>query len=165
MKAPAAPRAAGTGGTGAGRRAGALVWIDSREAVIVRWAEDTSIVERLASDVPAHRRSTGHVRHEPLIRHGGGGAPQSAGDPRRIEHLDRFVEDVAGLLAGDEDILLLGPGTVHERLEARLRELDASGGRTRVLSGRHAAPLTERQLVAQLREHLGASPRRQRVGG
>jgi len=131
--------------------------------VIVRWTEGASIVERLDSDVPAHRRSTGHVRHEPLIRHGGGGAPQSAGDPRRIEHLDRFVEDVAGLLAGDEDILLLGPGTVHERLEVRLRELDASGGRARVLSSRHAAPLTERQLVAQLREHLGAGPRRQPV--
>lgn len=146
-------------------RSGVLVWIDAREAVIVRWVDGTSSVERLVSDVPAHRRSTGHVRHEPMTRHGGGGAPQTAGEPRRLEHLDRFVEEVADRLAGDEDIVLVGHGTVHERLEARLREIDAQGRRTRPISARPADRLTERQLVAQLREHLGAGPRRRRVGG
>lgn len=163
MTAPAAPRPA-EGKTG-GPRSGALVWIDAREAVIVRWAEGASSVERVESDVPAHRRSTGHVRHDPLVRHGGGGAPQSAGDPHRLEHLDRFVEEVAARLARDEDVLLLGPGTVHERLEARLRDLDASERRSRLVAARHATPLTERQLVAELREHLGAGARRRQARG
>lgn len=145
--------------------AGALVQIDAREAVIVRWANGASSVERLASDVPAHRRSTGHVRHEPMTRHGGGGAPQTAGEPHRLEHLERFVDDVADRLAGDEDILLVGHGTVHERLETRLRELDAQARRTRRFLVRPADRLTERQLVAQLREHLGVGARRRRVGG
>jgi hypothetical protein len=161
MTAPTAARPPVTADVG---RAGALVWIDAREAVIVRWVEGLASVERLASDVPAHRRSTGHVRHDPMTCRGGG-ASQTAGEARRLEHLDRFVEEVADRLAGDEDIVLVGPGTVYERLEARLREIDAQGRRSRPISVRRAARLTERQLVAQLREHLGASPRRRRVGG
>lgn len=159
-----APTAARPPGTADGGRAGALVWIDAREAVIVRWVEGLPSVERLASDVPAHRRSTGHVRHDPMTRHGGGG-PQTAGEPRRLEHLDRFVDEVADRLAGDEDIVLVGHGTVHERLDTRLREIDAQGRRARPISVRPADRLTERQLIAQLREHLGASARRRRVGG
>ena len=162
MTAPAAARPA-QGRAGAAR-SGALVWIDAREAVIVRWADDASSLERLLSDVPIHRRSTGHVRHDPLTRFGGGGAPQSAGEPRRLEHLDRFVENVAARLVGDADVLIIGPGTVHERLDALLRELDAAERRTRAVEVRRAARLTERQLVAELRAHLGAGPRRRRVG-
>ena len=162
MTAPTAARPPVTANVG---RAGALVWIDAREAVIVRWVDGASSVERLESDVPAHRRSTGHVRHDPMTRHGGGGASQTAGEPRRLEHLDRFVEEVADRLAGDEDVVLLGPGTVYERLEARLREIDAQGRRSRPIIARPADRLTERQLIAQLREHLGASARRRRVGG
>jgi hypothetical protein len=146
--------------------AGALVSIDAREAVIVRWAGGASSVERLASDVPAHRRSTGHVRHDPMTRHGGGGgAPQTAGEPHRLEHLDRFVDEVAARLAADEDIVLVGHGTVHERLETRLRDLDAGARRGRRILARPADRLTERQLIAQLREHLGVGARRRRVGG
>jgi hypothetical protein len=145
-------------------RAGALVWIDAREAVIVRWVDRHRSLERIASDVPAHRRSTGHVRHDPMIRHGGGGAAQSAGEPRRLEHLDRFVDEVACRLADDPDVVIVGPGTVHERLEARLREIDAQGRRSRLIDVRRADRLTERQLVALLRAHLGSSPRRRGVG-
>jgi hypothetical protein len=161
MTAAAAARPLVTAEVG---RAGALVWIDAREAVIVRWVDGASSVERLESDVPAHRRSTGHVRHDPMTRHGGGGSSQTAGEPRRLEHLDRFVDDVAERLAGDEDIVLVGHGTVHERLDARLREIDAQGRRVRPISVRPADRLTERQLIAKLREHLGVGARRRRVG-
>jgi hypothetical protein len=163
VTAQAAPRpAAGKAGS---LPEGVLVWIDARQAVIARWTEGASSVERLESDVPVHRRSTGHVRHDPMTRHGGGGAPQTAGEPRRLEHLDRFVDEVAARLAGDTDVVILGPGTVHERLEARLRELDAQEHRTRAVDVRRAARLTEPQLVAELREHLGVGARRRRVGG
>jgi hypothetical protein len=147
----------------AGPRA-ALVWIDAREAVVVRWTGEAAAIERLASDVPAHGRASRHVRYDPLTRHGGPDR-QSAGERRRIEHLDRFVDAVAGRLTEDEYVVIVGHGTVHERLEIRLRELDAQAHRSRTINVRRADRPTERQLVAELREHIGAAPRRQRVGG
>ncbi len=87
---------------------GSLVWIDAREAILVRWPEDQAQLERVESEVPARRRATGHVRHDPLIRHGGGGLPQDAGEPRRLEYLQRFLEQVADLLPSHQDVLILG---------------------------------------------------------
>lgn len=146
-------------------REGVLVWVDAREAVIVRWAAGVPSVDRHLSDVPVHRRSTGHVRHDPTMRHGGGGAPQDAGEHQRLEHLDRFLDEVADLLEADEDVVLVGPGTVHERLETRLRALDGARHRVRPIGVGRAGPLTERQLVARLRAHLGISPRRGPIPG
>lgn len=143
---------------------GVLVWIDAREAVVVRWTGEEAAIERLSSDVPAHARAARHVRYDPLTRHGGPDR-QSAVERRRIEHLDRFVDLVAGRLAEDEDVVIVGHGTVHERLEARLRELDAQGHRSRTINVRRADRPTERQLVAELREHIGAAPRRRRLAG
>ncbi len=51
----------------------------------------------MRSDVPAHHRATGHVRHDAAVRPGGG-APKAAGEPHRLEHLAQFVDDVANRL-------------------------------------------------------------------
>jgi hypothetical protein len=144
---------------------GALVWIDAREVIVVRWAEGASSVVRLASNVPAHRKSTRHVRHGPPMCGGGGSTPLTSGEPRRLEYLDRFIQEVAERLAADEDIMVIGHGTVHERLATCLRDIDARSGRARTISARRAGRLTEPQLVAELREHLGTSPPRRVVGG
>lgn len=141
------------------------MWIDAREAILVRLAAGHPSVERIESDVPANRRSTGHVRHDPLTRHGGGGdVVHDAGDRRRIDRLDRFVNGIADRLAVDDDIVLVGPGTVPGQLQARLDELDTHHQRTRSISVRRSAPQTDRQLIAQLREHVGVSPKRRQVG-
>jgi hypothetical protein len=141
-----------------------LVWIDAREAKIVRLRRERADVVRLTSDVPAHHRATGRVRHDPSVRHGGGGRPQTAGEPRRLEHLDRFVADVTDRLAHDGDVLVLGPGTVRERLVRRLRAGDEHHGRQRTISCETAPRLTDRQLVARLRHAMGVEPRLHTVG-
>ena len=114
-------------------RACTLVWIDAREAVIVRWHDDRAHLERLDSDVPAHHRATGNVRHDPAV-------------PR------------------DDDLLILGPGTVRERLERLVRDMDEHHQRTRAISGEASSRLTDRQLIARLRHVVGADPRRRTVG-
>jgi hypothetical protein len=137
-----------------------LVWIDAHEAVVLHWLDGAAHVERLVSDVPDHRKSTGHVRHD-ASRHGGGGAPQTAGDPRREEHLNRFIEHVTHRLPADDDLLILGPGTVREHLERRVREADQHLLHQRTIECRASGPLTERQLIAQLRHAVGdEAPRR-----
>ncbi len=145
-------------------RPSTLVWIDAREAVIVRLQGKRASLERVESDVPAHHRSTGHVRHDPGVRHGGGGPPQTAGEPHRLEHLGRFVEQVARQLPEDDDLVILGPGTVREHLEHRVRELDERHGRSRGISCEAAARLTDPQLIARLRHEVGADLRRRTVG-
>jgi hypothetical protein len=143
-----------------------LVWIDAREAVIVRWKNDEATFERVRSDVPARRRSTGHVRHDPFARHGGGGdSPPDAGERRRLEHLARYLDGLIERLATTDDVVIGGSGLVPGQLEARLRAADAAVGRARAVTTWRTRRPTDGQLVARLREHLGASPKRRRVGG
>jgi hypothetical protein len=138
-----------------------LVWIDAREARIVRWVGDAAQVEHLLSDVPSHRKSSGHVRHDPSIRPGGGGGTAAtSGEPRRLEHLARFLETVAARLP-DGDLELIGPGTTHEHLAHLIRAADPRA--TRLIRTAACDQRTERQLVAHLRHLAGHDPRRRNV--
>jgi hypothetical protein len=139
-----------------------LVWIDAREAVIVRLADREAYLERIRSDVPARHRSVGHVRHEPATRHGGG-RDASAGEPRRLEHLEAFCRSVAERIPTTTDVVVMGPGTVRHHLERRLRH--AAGSRsTRRIEGLPAGRMTDRQLIAWLRGYVDDEPRRTTVG-
>lgn len=142
----------------------ALVWIDSRHAIVARWEGDAIKVEKIRSDVPAHRRSTGHVRHDPTMRHGGGGSPQTAGEHRRLEHLARFLNEVGERLPRASGLLLLGPGPVHERLAREVRTSDARHRIERDVRCEVAPRMSPRQLIARLRVASGEQPRRRTVG-
>jgi hypothetical protein len=146
-------------------RSATLVWIDSRDAILIRWRDRAARAVRIRSAVPPHHRSTGHVRHDPGFRHGGGGAPQTAGEPRRIEHLERFLDAVMARLPDEDDLLLLGPGAVHEQLERHVRERDAVHGVHREIACEPAAAATRAQLVARLRHAVGDEPRRRTARG
>jgi hypothetical protein len=136
-----------------------LVWIDTREAVIVRWQGGAAAIERHHSDVPPHHKGTGHVRYDPAVQHGGG-APHDTGEQRRLEHLARFVETIANLVPPDDELVILGPGTVRDRLEQRIRETDRHASRTRGVTCQAAGRLTDRQLMARVRRLAGADERR-----
>ena len=136
-----------------------LVWVDSEEALIVRW-EGAAQIERLASDVPGRHRSTGHRRYDPNVRHGGGGTPDDRIERERLGRLRAFVRDVAAHVPAGDDVRIVGPGDVRLRLGRILRDEDRRLGRSRVVDTRAAGPLTERQLVAHVREIAGDPPPR-----
>ena len=138
-----------------------LVWIDSREAQVVRDHAGEPSIERLMSDVPPHHRSTGHVRFDPSSRHGG--AALTSGEPRRLEHMSQFVRRVARGLPLQSDVLVIGPGTVRNRLSSQLRRQDTRSGVQRAISCEPADRLTRRQLVARYRRSIGAELRRRTV--
>jgi len=146
-------------------RSNTIVWIDAREAIVVTWHDTEARLERVVSDVPAHHRGTHHVRHDPAMRQGGGGgAPLTTGEPNRLEHLAQFIDEVAARLPDDDDLLIVGPGTVHERLEREVGERDRRHGRQRRVTSEAAPPLTDRQLIARLRHLAGADAPRRAVG-
>jgi hypothetical protein len=132
-----------------------LIWIDAEKATVCRWDGQAASIETIISTVPAHRRSTGHVRHDPAVRHGGGGSAQDAGEPHRLEHLRGFLADVARRVSPDDPLEVIGPGTVHERLVALLAADDRECGRVRQIRSARAAPLTERQVRARIQELAG----------
>jgi len=134
-----------------------LVWIDSEEAIIVRWA-DRATVERIRSDVPGRHRSSGHHRFDPAVRHGGGEA--DAAERARRDHLRLFLEDVAEHVPEVDDVTVVGPGIVRERFERNLRADDRRHGRRRHVHSAAAERLTEQELVAHVRELAGDAPRR-----
>jgi hypothetical protein len=76
-----------------------LVSLNRRETLLVRWVGNTPFVERPESSVPDHRR----------VRHGGAG-PGSA-DARRLDHLARYLADVADATGVDPRRPGLGHGT------------------------------------------------------
>ena len=132
----------------------ALVWIDAREAVIVRWRDGRSRLEWMESHIPPHHRATGHIRHDPAIRHGGGG-PQDAGERHRQEYLKRFLADVSARLVTGGDLLILGPGAIRQRLARDVAQQDLHCGRHRQVASEASPPLTDRQLTARLRTFAG----------
>lgn len=142
-----------------------LVWIDAREAIIGRWSAGAAVLTRLGSDVPARHRSTGHVRHRPDVRHGGGSVSQSALERRRLEHLTRFIDEAARHVPDDEDVIILGPGDVRIRLARQLILSDGQHRIDRTVSVEPARRLSERQLIARLRILHGETPPRQKIEG
>ncbi len=141
-----------------------LVWIDSEEAIIVRWA-DRATVERIRSDVPGRHRSTPHVRIDPTTRHGGGGASADVAERARRDHLRTFLDDVTGHVPDGDDVTVVGPGIVRERLERNLRAEDRRHGRRRHVHSAAAERLTEQELVAHVRALAGDAPRRRGLPG
>lgn len=163
-----APETALTGTEGNRPAPRTLIWIDTREAIIARWVDGETSIDRLESEVPAHRKSTGTVRRQP--RHdvglvsGGYGHPQTSDDRHRIEHLNRFLEQVAARLPAADHLTITGPGTVHERLASLVRDGDLQHHHARPVAVESATRLTDRQLIARVKALAGDLPRRRTVG-
>jgi hypothetical protein len=139
-----------------------LVWIDSEEAIIVRW-DDRATVERLHSEVEGRHRSSAHGSVPQGAYRGRGGGDAELLERARREHLRRFVDEVASHVPGGDDVTVVGPGIVRRRLEQELRADDRRHGRSRHVRSTAADRLTEQELVAHVRALAGDAPRRRAV--
>jgi len=132
-----------------------LVWVDAAEAIIVRW-DGTAGIEWLVSEVPSHRRSGGHVGHDPALRAMGSPSP----DRHRQEHLRQHLRLVAERIEPTDEVEVIGPGTVREHLAAIIAAEDRIHGRRRRVDTAPASRRSLPQLVARVRASAGASARR-----
>lgn len=140
-------------------RPAVVVWIDASGAVLVRW-DGSARIDRLTSEIPARHAGTGHIRHDPRVRHGGGGPTEDGLARLRDERIREFLSLVESGIAPDEHVRILGPGELRDELARRLGAEDVRHGRDRLVTAEAASPLTERQLVALARAGAGDPPPR-----
>ena len=143
-----------------------LAWLDAEEAILLRCPRIGSppgdpVPERLSSDVPSRHRAPGHVRHDPRVRPGGG-IPDDRLEWRPEQLLESFLHGVAARIPPGDSVVLLGPGPAHERRVAELRAGDSRVRHARPVESRPAGRMTDRQLVAWLRQSAGVAPERRR---
>ena len=116
------------------------LWIDHRQAVIVfvmGKEEETKLI---------HSK----VEHS----HGRSGASDAADDSTQkvsTEHLNHYYDEVISSLQNAEAMLIMGPGEAKGELKKRI-ELKALPGR--VIELETADKMTDRQIVAKVREHF-----------
>jgi hypothetical protein len=138
-----------------------LVWIDGDHAIVARWDGEATI-RKIRAGIPPRHRSTGHVHRDPTVRHGGGGPVEDRLERARAERERAFLARVEQAIPGTDELLIVGPGVIHEHLAHRLREHDRQHRRTRDVRSERADHMTEHQIVARLRAEVGAEPKRGR---
>jgi len=119
------------------------LWIDHRQAVIVRLTDGVQKTRRIMSDMEKH------------VRFSGGAETNSAEDQRDRRfagHLHKYYEKVASSVRDAVSILILGPGEAKLELKTCL-ENEAFSGRVVVIET--ADKMTDRQIAAKVRQHFG----------
>lgn len=143
--------------------AGSAVWIDGTSAVVARWVGHPVLL-RVEDEVPSRHRSTGHIRHDPAVRHGGGGVLAEQLERDRLRHRSAHLRHVAALVPDTGPVLVMGPGSARLELERILVAADRRRRRERPVLCEASGRLTDRELIARLRASVGAAPDRRIVG-
>ncbi len=126
------------------------LWIDHRKAVLVFISESGEELKRIESNVEKHVRSTGGSRSSTPY----GPQDVAAGDVRErklAQHLNAYYREVIKCLRDADSILLLGPGEAKGEFQKQIKSKKL---RERIVGVETADKLTDRQLMAKVREHF-----------
>ncbi|NJD26954.1 MAG: hypothetical protein FIA92_01500 [Chloroflexi bacterium] len=147
-----------------------LVWLDGREATIVRSGSEGPSLERVFATEPVPSHGSGRRRHAPNARHGE--EWKGVAERRSERRLEDFLAKVAARLEPGADLEIIGPGPVHERLAREIVAADVRHANDRSVRAEAASRLTVPQLQARLREAIertaegpGTPPRNSNSGG
>ena len=119
------------------------VWIDHKKAVIVSITAGEVTTRTLTSDVGAHPHYSGS-------QEGGG---EKRYEERHNQDLDRYYDDVIGLLGKPDALLLFGPGEAKLQLKERLGR--SKGSSESPVAVESTDKLTDPQIVAKVKAHYG----------
>lgn len=127
------------------------MWIDHREARVVFLSDaGEEEVKRLESGVEKHVRSTGG--HRSTTPSGSQGV--AAGDVQEgkfTEHLHKYYKSVIELLRDADAIVVFGPGEAKGEFQKQIKSKEFQ---RRVIGVETADKMTERQLVAKVRQYF-----------
>lgn len=129
------------------------VWIDHRKAQIVYLDSGVETTRVLLSQVEKHPSRTGD---SPL--HGRYDAQQVPADDSRQRaltgELNGYYDAVIAALDGYERVLVFGPGEAKGELRSRLEKKHPG---SHVFAVETTDRMTDRQVVAKVREHFAAA--------
>ena len=120
------------------------IWIDHRAAFIVFVDEGDEETKRITSDVEKHVRFSGRAASEE-------GSADDQRDKQFAAHLASYYDEVIAHVRDAESILLFGPGEAKGELEKRLT---SKGLGERIVGIETTDKMTDRQIVARVREHF-----------
>lgn len=130
------------------------VWIDQRNAFIVRPANEDCDVVEILSEVESHGKSTGGKAKSKPYMHESGPSSASHRDRRIDNAMDKYLKEVAGHLKGETNILLLGPGQAKQKLRNLLIEGNDQRQQCEI-SLKASETMTKPQLKAAVMSHFG----------
>jgi stalled ribosome rescue protein Dom34 len=128
------------------------LWIDHREAKIVFLTETGQEVESIKSDVEKHVRAAGGSRSATPY----GPQDVAAGDirdRRYQQHLNRYYKEVIKSLGDADAIFIMGPGEAKGEFQ---KQIKSKVFRQRIDGVETADKMTDRQMVAKVKEHFAA---------
>ena len=127
------------------------VWISASSAIVLQWGPN-GVANRaqIESLIEGRHRSTGRP---PTSNH-------PAGEGHRDEGMRVFFARVRAAVSADDDLLLVGDGEVVDHFADQIKAHDLGRGSARRVELVKSGPLTERQLLARMREFAGSPARR-----
>lgn len=129
------------------------LWIDHKQAVIVTVHEKGETVQKIESGAKRIEwRGKGRRRAADGAQYAQG---EDQLDNQFMEQLKRYYDRVAVLLKGAGSVLILGPGEARTEFKSRL---EREKGPPREIQVEPADKMTERQIVARVREHFKPKP-------
>ncbi|MEK7832911.1 MAG: hypothetical protein AAB401_17610 [Acidobacteriota bacterium] len=116
------------------------LWIDHRKAVIVFVKGEEEEIKLINSDIEKPRGQSGaSVRADDLEQN------------ELTEHLNNYYDKVISSLGNAKTVLIMGPGEAKGELKKRLERNNLNG---REVDVETVDKLTDRQIVAKVREHF-----------
>jgi hypothetical protein len=126
------------------------LWIDHREAVIVRVFDEGEITNHLPSHLPKRVRFSG-VSHDKAELNPHDDHAEDKRDRRFEELLAHYYDEVIQELMAVDYLFIMGPGESKYELEKHIEE---SALRPVQLIVETADKMTDNQIVAKVRQHF-----------
>jgi hypothetical protein len=123
------------------------LWIDHREAVIVKLTDKGEQITRIKSDAEKQIRVPGGSRQDGLQ------TTEAVRDKKLDTQLGQYFDDVVALIRDAELIQIFGPGEAKNEL---VKRLEKDRLKERVVDVETVDTMTDNQIAAKVREYFSA---------
>lgn len=127
------------------------LWIDHRQTVIVTLTDDGEETKQIESGMEEHVRFSGGSGSRQLH---GIQESEDKQDRRFGDHLNAYYDAVIAHIHDADSILIFGPGEAKVELKTRLESQHLG---ERIVGVETCDKMSDRQIVAQVRQHFSKS--------